>query len=294
MIADDFMELSADETEPPLPKHLVDRLTAALKDKEGLGIDLYKTVARTPFKEPIENLRAMAGWLGLVDREQFLKICLTTNFNNADHYIDNVADTFGLPRVDDAVRTKFRELIREEKDGLLAYTDAEPNLSRLSKRYKLSLITNSWPFPVSLFLVESKLGYLFAPPNGDVVMSSKVIFSKQDGPEIYRIAAVRLGVEPNRMCMIGDNPVLDVLSALKAGYSAILMDRYRDYIDDNGDWKIDALKTTQPSLVAEHPELFEMELPVARNFRQIDPALAIYDTGVSEVRLSDQLPDPNR
>jgi FMN phosphatase YigB (HAD superfamily) len=272
MISDDFMELSAHETEPPLPEHLVDRLTRALKDKDGLGIDLYKTVARTPFKEPIENLREMAGWLGLVDKDQFLKICLTTNFINPDHYIDAVADTFGLPRVDESVRIKFRELIRDEKDGLLGYTDAEPNLSRLQKHYKLSLITNSWPFPVSLFLVESKLGYLFAPPNGDVVMSSKVIFSKQDGPEIYKIAAVRLGLEPQRMCMIGDNPVLDALSALKAGYTAILMDRYREYIDDNGDWKKDELKNTHPFLVADYPELFKIEMPVIRNFRQLpDP-----------------------
>ncbi len=62
-----------------------------------------------------------------------------------------------------------------------------------------------------------------------VVLSSKVKYRKP-GPEIYRVATGRMGVEPARCAYVGDNPIRDVEGTRKAGFAMtiILLDGDKD------------------------------------------------------------------
>jgi FMN phosphatase YigB (HAD superfamily) len=249
------------------------RLRKALTGVSVLANDLYKTMARTPFKEPIKNLFDIMQLEGRVPEDNFLVTCLSTPYHNTDRYLDALTEQFELPKVGKTVRDEFRTLVNHEMDGLLAFTDVEPNLLRLKKHYRLSVVTNSWPFPVTIFLVEGRLRPLF----DDVLCSAEVGVTKQDGPEIYRIGAVRVNVRPEQICMIGDNPFLDYLHSIQAGSKAIMCDRYHEVVDEDGNWKVDAIKENHHKTLAEKPELLDQllaieEPAVIRNYRELpDP-----------------------
>jgi hypothetical protein len=53
--------------------------------------DLWKTIARGPYPEPIANLRSILGLDGKVDDEQFLRVCLTTPNDDPRAYLAAVA-----------------------------------------------------------------------------------------------------------------------------------------------------------------------------------------------------------
>ena len=63
--------------------------------------------------------------------------------------------------------------------------------------YRLGLVTNSWPFPVRALLAWTGLDQLFE----HVIASSEVGLAKQDGPEIYFLAAQMFGVLPEECVM---------------------------------------------------------------------------------------------
>jgi FMN phosphatase YigB (HAD superfamily) len=249
------------------------RLRKALTGVSVLANDLYKTMARTPFPEPIKDLFGIMQLAGRVPEDTFLVTCLSTPYHDTDRYLDALTEHFELPKVDKHARARFGALVKQEMDGLLAFTDVEPNLSRLKKHYRLSVVTNSWPFPVTLFLIESRLRPLF----DDILCSAEVGVTKQDGPELYRIEAMRLNEKLSKICMIGDNPFLDFLPAIQAGMSAIVCDRYHEVVDDDGNWMVEAIKKNHRKTLDEKPELLEQLLAIAepaviRNYRELpDP-----------------------
>lgn len=234
-----------------------ERLQEIMNGVDALAIDLYRTMARTPFPEPIHNLkkgilRLPDASRGGVSDEEFLKACLTTPYEDTNKYLDDVARQLDLGPIPSDARREFAALVEEEKFGLLVYSDVKQNLKRLKQFYKLALVTNSWPFPVTKLLKESGMESLF-----DVVISSSAVgFSKQDGREIYDITATRLNVPPHRIAMIGDNPELDGVSSMQAGYNAILCDRGPyGLLDSRGEWI--------------RPEVGLLQLPVIRDFNQL-------------------------
>lgn len=196
--------------------------------------DLWKTIARGPYPEPIADFRTMLGLDGLVDDEHFLRRCLTTPFDDPREYLVAVASHYGVLNVPEHVLGEFESLIRKEKQGLLTYTDVFKNLFALKQRgYRLGLVTNSWPFPVRCLLDSTGLDELFE----HVISSSEVGVAKQDGPDIYIIAAQYFGVLPEEVVMVGDNPSLDVLPVLAANARAVLIDRDETYVDHDMNWR---------------------------------------------------------
>jgi putative hydrolase of the HAD superfamily len=61
-----------------------------------------------------------------------------------------------------------------------------------------------------------------------VTISSETGFSKPD-PEIFQSATRALGVPPSTILVVGDSPQDDVEGAVKAGLSAVLLDRRNRY-----------------------------------------------------------------
>jgi HAD superfamily hydrolase (TIGR01549 family) len=196
--------------------------------------DLWKTIARGPYPEPIANFRSILGLDGKVDDEQFLRVCLTTPNEDPESYVSAVAQHFGITHLPNEAIAEFKALIQKEKDGLLLYVEVHKTLVALKAAgFRLGLVTNSWPFPVRALLHWTGLDQLFE----HVIASSEVGLAKQDGPEIYFLAAQMFNVLPENCVMVGDNPSLDILPVLAANAKAVLIDRYEDYVDGLGNFK---------------------------------------------------------
>lgn len=207
---------------------------AATSRPKVILFDLWKTIARGPYPEPIANFRSILGLDGLVDDEQFLRVCLTTGNEDPERYMIEVANHFGVTALPENALPEFVALIRKEKQGLLTYTDVFKTLWTLKQDgYRLGLVTNSWPFPVRALLEASGLDQLFE----HVIASSEVGLAKQDGPEIYFLAATLFGVLPEECVMVGDNPSLDIIPVLAANVRAVLIDRDESYVDHDGQFK---------------------------------------------------------
>jgi putative hydrolase of the HAD superfamily len=98
--------------------------------------------------------------------------------------------------------------------------EAEPMLRDLSSRYPLALLTNG-----ASDVQRAKLGRTpFAAYFAEVVISVEAGVGKPD-PELFRLAAKRLGVDPRDAVMVGDSLARDVVGAKAAGMRAVWIDR---------------------------------------------------------------------
>lgn len=97
-------------------------------------------------------------------------------------------------------------------DHLAADPGVRPMLERLARRYKLALITNGRSQTQRRKIAAAGLAELM----DCVVISGAVGLAKPD-PAIFRLAAQRLGVEPGRVMMVGDDLKRDILGAASAG-----------------------------------------------------------------------------
>jgi putative hydrolase of the HAD superfamily len=60
---------------------------------------------------------------------------------------------------------------------------------------------------------------------GDTLVISSEVGFRKPHPSFYHAACVRLGLEPKRVLSLGDDPENDVLGAIRAGLSGMLLDR---------------------------------------------------------------------
>lgn len=197
-------------------------------------IDLWGTVARSDNKEPILDTQEILGYKsGSLDRAnldsvdpEFLDVCLTTNVQNAEGFLSNVAAKFGLP-VTPAQVARFQKIVDDESVCAGSFFDATNLIKSLKDAgFQLSLVSNLWPFPVECLFDEANLGQYF--PREYRVYSFEEGISKPD-PELYRRTAKRCGVEAHECLMIGDSLANDILPALAVGMKACLVDRRGRY-----------------------------------------------------------------
>jgi HAD superfamily hydrolase (TIGR01549 family) len=105
-------------------------------------------------------------------------------------------------------------------DGLAVYPDVFDILSALrEQRYKLGIISN-WPATLEATLHRSGLRDYFSV----VVGSGNVGYSKPH-PQIFKIAAERMEIDPSDALYIGDSMEHDVAGARGAGMDVVLLDR---------------------------------------------------------------------
>jgi HAD superfamily hydrolase (TIGR01509 family) len=105
-------------------------------------------------------------------------------------------------------------------EGWAVYPDAFDILNALrDQRYKLGIVSN-WPATLDNALRRSGLRDYFPV----VVGSGNVGYAKPH-PQIFKIAADRLGVKTDEALYIGDSIEYDVAGALAAGMDVVLLDR---------------------------------------------------------------------
>lgn len=105
-------------------------------------------------------------------------------------------------------------------EGLVVYPDVMDILNTLrEQRYKLGIISN-WPATLETTLQSSGLRDYFSV----VVGSGNVGYSKPH-PQIFKIAADRMGIDLSDALYIGDSMEHDVAGAGGAGMDVVLLDR---------------------------------------------------------------------
>jgi HAD superfamily hydrolase (TIGR01662 family) len=111
-------------------------------------------------------------------------------------------------------------LYRQTMGRRHAQPDTRRVVEELTRRgYRLGILSNTiTEREIPLWLEEDGLSGYFP-----TVVLSSIFGHRKPGPEIYREAARRAGVEPARAAYVGDNPARDVLGGRRAGFGMIII-----------------------------------------------------------------------
>ncbi len=225
---------------------------------DGLCHDLYKTLAgvretracESP-REPADDCRLILGVDGRF-RTAFRRACLRTPLLEPRRYLEALGRPYGV--VPTAAMVQALEArIELEMQLLYTFFEVKAVLERLGAVYPQGLISDSWPFPVDRFLAAQ--GLVTVLEHRVISSFEGVCKSDGDGTEIYKIAANRMRLPADRLCMIGDDPYRDCLPAMRIGFKVILIDRDYEHVDRLGNWK--------------DPGLAPLGIPVVRSYEHL-------------------------
>jgi putative hydrolase of the HAD superfamily len=123
----------------------------------------------------------------------------------------------------EVARRVVRAIVREVRDyprWWAVYEDALPCLRAAREAgLRLALISN-WLPSLPEFCRALELDGLF-----DTLVCSRVEGMEKPAPELFHIAAQRLGLAPSQCLHVGDSYSADVQGALSAGLRAVMLDR---------------------------------------------------------------------
>lgn len=120
----------------------------------------------------------------------------------------------GVPAEEETLRMIHALFRRHFKTTL--YPCVEEALRRLSKRYKLALLSNTLSDTPRIVLQQSRLIDYF-----DVVVCSRDLGIRKPNPRIFLYVLKKLGVEAEEAVHVGDSLEADVEGASAAGMRAI-------------------------------------------------------------------------
>ncbi|MGN0459020.1 MAG: HAD family hydrolase [Eubacterium sp.] len=171
-------------------------------------------------------------------------------------YMDSFLDTF-LPKLDDVTRKKYKnDMVKTGNGGYVnrinyyqnlvdmwnwqdapdasvladhydktfgdhnvIFEHSVPLLKELKSRgYKVGVITNG-----PSYLQNHKMDTSGLRPYCDIVLVSGDVGVHKPDPQLFRIAADKLGLDTGECAYVGDHPVNDIEGALSAGMMAIRM-----------------------------------------------------------------------
>ena len=137
---------------------------------------------------------------------------------------------------DPARATEVFDLFFDARQDVQLYEGAEAALARLAARYPIAAVSNG-----NADLARIGIAQHFA-----FSLSARDYGAAKPDPGIYREAARRLGHAPEAVLHVGDDPLADVLGALRAGLPAAWINRHA------ADWPHDDERPhlTVPDLVA--------------------------------------------
>lgn len=122
--------------------------------------------------------------------------------------------------------------------------DAAGVLERLSKHYKLVLVSNFYG-NIETVLKDFGIRQYFAG-----IIESAVVGVRKPDPEIFKLGVKELGIEPSQTLVVGDSYTKDILPAEKAGCQVI-------WIKGKG-WTEEEDARTHPNTIADLQELLTL------------------------------------
>ncbi len=122
------------------------------------------------------------------------------------------------------------------------FDDAEPNLIRLKKKYKLALVTNG----ASDLQREKIQGSGLAKYFDEIVIAGDVGIRKPE-PDIFNIVLNRIGTKPNEAIMVGNDLESDIEGANEVGIKTVWLNRGREknQSDIKPDYEINSMNKLQ-------------------------------------------------
>ena len=109
------------------------------------------------------------------------------------------------------------EFFRAQRNRVEFFADALPALERLKSRYRLAVISNGFADVKAI-----GIDHHFEA----VVSAHEVGVSKPD-PKIYAACVTRIGLHPEEILYVGDDPANDVIGPRVAGMQAAWINRHR-------------------------------------------------------------------
>jgi 2-haloacid dehalogenase len=192
-----------------MPRVIVFDLMGTLLDLQAMD---------THFERFFDNAAARKEWF-----TQTLQLAMAAVLTNSYEDFGVQSDT-GLEMT---ARHYKVSMLGEEKNLILgtlrklrAFPDVAQNLQRLRDAgLKLAVLTNS-----TLPAAESQLNFAGLRDHFEHVISTDEIRCFKPAPEVYRLAADRLGVEPGQIRLVSAHD-WDVSGALRAGCAAAFLAR---------------------------------------------------------------------
>jgi putative hydrolase of the HAD superfamily len=188
---------------------------------EGIVFDLWNTLARNV--RPPEPMRLLAEALGIAsDRGWARRIergMMLAPASGIEGGLRQIEAREGLTVRDAAARAGVVDRWSRAADDAALYHDVVPTLAALRGRYRLGLVSNTQSFGLEFLERDGLWGLL------DGAALSFEVGALKPRPEIFAAVAVRLGLPPDRLLVVGDRPADDVGGARAAGMQAILLAR---------------------------------------------------------------------
>ena len=110
------------------------------------------------------------------------------------------------------------EFFRSERQKVEFYPDALPALERLSKRFRLGVISNGFASVEAIGIAH----------HFETVVSAHEVGTSKPDPLIYQACVERMGLAPERMLYVGDDPANDIIGPQTAGLKAAWINRAGD------------------------------------------------------------------
>ncbi len=155
------------------------------------------------FEGENENLKILRSWLPTYRRQAWNNTLLESGINDPE-FAEYLSEEF----------QKYRRKIHN------VFSDAEPALIQLKKKYKLSLVTNGAPDLQREKIQGSGLGKYF----DEIVIAGDVGIHKPE-PQIFNIALSRIGIQNDEAIMVGNNLDSDIIGAQRAGIKTVWLNR---------------------------------------------------------------------
>jgi len=195
----------------------------------GIYFDLWNTLAFTEGSpNPIVALASAFGlYPGPAWRRIMERAIMTRRLAGIGEAIEAIAAATGRAISDGSSRRDLILMWGAASNRNRLYADTLPGLEALRRSrsgglpYRLGILSNTQSFDLD-FLDRAGL----IPLMDAVCLSCDCGLLKPD-PEIYRHAASRIGLLPEQILMVGDNPEDDIDGPRRAGFQAALLDRSR-------------------------------------------------------------------
>ncbi|MBD3156099.1 MAG: HAD-IA family hydrolase [Candidatus Aenigmarchaeota archaeon] len=149
-------------------------------------------------------------------------------------YIRVLIEERGLP---EGTSDKIKSLWERAKKNIELYPKTIETLEKLSKKYKLVLLSNTAEEEGLEAIMEFELRKYF----DEIIISGNVGLAKPD-PRIFKLVLSKMEVKPEEVLVIGDSLEMDIIPARTLGMEGILVDvkeKYTEY--ENKDWCIKSL-----------------------------------------------------
>lgn len=140
-------------------------------------------------------------------------------FNMFKDFYKIVLEEINYPNIDNCIISALAEDNVYNDEKFLFFNDVEPSLIKLSKNYKLGVVSDTWPSLQRVFINKGLKKYF-----STFIMSS-IYGSYKSEKVLFKIALEELGIKPFEAIFVDDSEA-NLIAAEEFGMVPILIDRY--------------------------------------------------------------------